>query len=279
MTDAELLAKYTEYERMCGCLPGTLAVRDRYLRKFSREVGFYAATREATQLWLSRDMSNKTRSMWLSTLNVFFTWALNNGYLKFPAWREGEPDNKPPTFGIVKPRLHARHPRPIPLEELQKALANATPQMRCWLLLGALTGCRCQEIALIERADIYDTSDPPRLHIVHGKGERERWVPLHPDVFTTLQALPMPTSGRLWDETPASVSRTINLYLHSLQIRSTAHTLRHYFASATYQACKDLRLTQELMGHSSPQTTAIYAAADQSQAAGVVFGLSVGGGA
>ena len=277
MTDLELLAAYTEYERMCGCLPGTLAVRDRWLRKYQREVGFATATREATQQWLSRPMSNKTRSSWLSTLTVFFNWAINNGHLKFPAWREGEPENKPPTFGIVKPRLHARHPRPMPIAELQRALANATPIMRCWLLLGALSGCRCQEIALIERDDLDDTANPPRLHIIHGKGEKERWVPLHPDVFAALQALPMPSSGRLWDETPASVSRTINTYLHSIHIASTAHTLRHYFASATYQACRDLRLTQELMGHSSPQTTAIYAAADQSQAAGVVGGLSVGG--
>ena len=83
--------------------------------------------------------------------------------------------------------------------------------------------------------------------------------------------------GPLWNETPASVSRTINTYLHSLQIRSTAHTLRHWFATNTYRDSRDIILTQNLMGHADMATTAIYAAADQSKSAGVVFGLRIGG--
>lgn len=38
----------------------------------------------------------------------------------------------------------------------------------------------------------------------------------------------------------------------------TAHTLRHRFATTAYAAERDLRAVQELLGHVSPVTTAIY---------------------
>jgi integrase len=209
--------------------------------------------------------------MWLSTLNSFYQWAAKNDL--FPKQSDGRDFN--PTRNIAKPRMHPRHPRPMADSDITTALTNADPLMTCWILLGALAGCRCQEIAGIEREDVYE--DTGRLHIVHGKGDKERWVPLHPDILAALRELPMRTEGPLWDETPASVSRKINAFLHSVGVKSTAHTLRHWFATASYRSSKDLRLVQELLGHSSPQTTAVYAAADQSQASGVVNGLTVGG--
>ena len=38
----------------------------------------------------------------------------------------------------------------------------------------------------------------------------------------------------------------------------TAHTLRHRFATAAYGATRDLLAVQELLGHSSPETTRNY---------------------
>jgi integrase len=209
--------------------------------------------------------------MWLSTINSLYVYAAKNDV--FPKDVDGRDFN--PTRNIAKPRMHPRNPRPMPDDDIQRAVKNAEPMMKVWLLLGALAGARCQEIAGIEREDVYE--DAGRLHITHGKGERERWVPLHDDVLAALQALPMRSGGPLWDETPASVSRKINTYLHANGVRSTAHTLRPWYATRTYQACKDLRLVQTLLGHSSPATTAIYAAPDQDAAAGVVSGLKVGG--
>ena len=269
MTDIELIEAYERDESFRNLLPGTINVRHRYLMKFSREIGFANATEENVTVWLGRDITAKTRNMWLSTLSSFYTWAAKGH--RFPKTANDEDFN--PVKDIVKPRMHPRHPRPMPDEEIRRAVDLAEPLMKCWLLLGAYAGCRCQEIAGVEREDIF--VDTGRLHIVHGKGDKERWVPLHPDILIALQELSMRSSGPLWDETPTSVSRKINTYLHGLGIKSTAHTLRHWFATNTYRSSKDLRLTQELMGHSSPTTTAVYAASDQSQAAGVVGGLKV----
>lgn len=39
----------------------------------------------------------------------------------------------------------------------------------------------------------------------------------------------------------------------------TPHSLRHFFATTVYRATHDLGVTQEMMGHSSPVTTRVYA--------------------
>ena len=273
MTDEQIMDAYESDMKFRALLPNTIAVRRRYLRKYSREVGFSTATEQSIIQWLGRDISPKTRGMWISTLNSLYSFCLkgDSGKPVFPKNEDGTEYN--PVRDISKPRQHARQPRPIPNDDLKLALAHANPQMKCWLLLASLAGLRCQEIAGVAREDIYE--DTMRLRIVHGKGAKERWGVLHEDVLTALRELPMRPSGPLWDETPASVSRKGNRYLHDLGIKPTMHTLRHFFGTMVYRSSKDLRLTQELMGHSSPQTTAGYAASDISQASGIVGGLTI----
>ena len=65
--------------------------------------------------------------------------------------------------------------------------------------------------------------------------------------------------------------------LRNLGIESTFHAPRHYFATSVYSASLDLRLTQDLMGHASPTTTAVYPAWDASKATDVIAGLEVPG--
>lgn len=275
MTDEELLKRYESDMRFRNLLPGTIAVRHRYLMKFSRDVGFSEATDQKIVDWLGeRDLTPKTRAMWLSTLSAFYKWAAKNSLFDgYTDPKTGVKKDFDPVAKVAKPRLHGRQPRPMSDDDINKAIDNAEPLMKCWLLLGAYCGTRCQEIAFIEREDVLD--EMGSLHITHGKGDKSRFVPLHPLVLDALKALPMLESGRLWgDESAASISRKGNRYLHSLKIKSTMHTLRHWYGTHVYRASRDLVLTQNLMGHSSPTTTAVYAAADQSKSAGVVNVLS-----
>lgn len=270
MTDQELIDAYDADQAFRNLQKGTRHVRRRYLGKFSREVGFLTATEQKIVTWLGRPMAPKTRSMWISTLNSFYTWA-NHNHL-FADTEVGDGFN--PVADVGKPRLHARSPRPMSATDLKRALELADVRMRAWILLGSLAGCRCMEIAGLHREDVRDTDSVLRLI---GKGDKERFVPLHPDILEALREVGMVSDGPLWpQESAASVSRKINRFLHhEVGTKSTAHTLRHAFGTAVYRSCHDLRLTQELMGHSSPQTTAGYAAADQSQAAGVVGSLTI----
>ena len=49
--------------------------------------------------------------------------------------------------------------------------------------------------------------------------------------------------------------------MHSLGVEGTFHALRHRYGTLAYQATRDLVAVGRQMGHSSPVTTAIYAAA------------------
>jgi len=270
MTDEELLTAYIADMRFRNLSETTIQTRDRYFAKFIREVGFHTATEQKITAWLSRPISAKTRSMWISTINAFFTWANHNHMFKDTEMGDGFN----PVADIGKPRLHARNPRPMPDDDIRRALQMADERMRTWITLGHLQGLRCMEIAGLVREDIRE--DTMTLHII-GKGNKERFLPLHPEVLRVLVAWGLPEDGRLWgEETAASVSRKINRFLHGpVGTKMTAHTLRHAFGTRVYRSCHDLRATQELMGHSSPQTTAGYAAADMTQSASIINGLSL----
>jgi integrase len=274
MSDEEATRRYVADMKFRALLPGTIEVRKRYLRKISKEIGFAEATEQKIIVWLSRDLSSKTRNMYLSTMASFYRWAARGNEGK-PIYLDAEGLPLTPTADIAKPRMHPRHPRPMPIDDIRAALANAAPKLRCWIALGAYEGMRCQEIAFLAVEEINE--DTMTLEISHGKGDKQRFVPLHPEVLQALKDLPMPQVGRFWgDETAASVSRRGNRFLHSLGIESTMHQLRHFFGTACYRASGgDIILTQGLLGHSSPSTTAGYAAADVSKSAGVVTSLTI----
>lgn len=63
--------------------------------------------------------------------------------------------------------------------------------------------------------------------------------------------------------------------MHDCGFPETLHQLRHRFGTGTYHATRDLRVVQELMGHSSPVTTAGYAAFDNPDAVAAVQALPV----
>lgn len=272
LTDAELIERYADYQRRRNLSKGTVEVRRSHLVTFAaaHRGGFGTVTRQQVDEFLDgRNLSARTRAWNLSCLHVFYAWAIDEGVLE-----------SDPTAKIRRPKLDKTLPRPIPDVDLRRAIELADPQTLCWLLLGAYGGLRCKEIAGLSVEDVL--ADAGTLRIVRGKGAKDRMVPLHADVLAALRALPMPASGAVFrrknylDRYPAAqLVQEFNAYLRSLGIKSTAHTCRHWFASTLYQATHDLRLVQELLGHTSPETTAIYTKLDQSAAAGAVSLLGV----
>jgi integrase/recombinase XerC len=59
-------------------------------------------------------------------------------------------------------------------------------------------------------------------------------------------------------------------------INATAHQLRHWIGTEIYSATHDIRVTQELLGHSDPSTTAGYIAYSHVAAAAAVGSLRIG---
>lgn len=278
MTDTELLTAYLLSQKRRGLCQRSNAHRARsvqLLLGFIAPRGALEATRVDVEQWLDSrgDITPATRAWHLGNVRAFFVWALAEDLI--------EAD---PTARIKPPKIRRRLPRPIGEDDLGTAVSTADDRMRCWLLLAAFAGFRCKEMAMLRRQDILDRANPPKIVVNEGKGGHQRQVPLHPELWAALSAYGLPKRG--WVFTPAyapethlapwTISRYVSLHLEGLGIDATAHQGRHRFATSVYQASKDLRLTQELMGHVSPATTALYAAWDEDQGASVVGRISVG---
>lgn len=110
------------------------------------------------------------------------------------------------------------------------------------------------------------------LRVTHGKGSKERTLPLRSDVAQALSELPYPHIGRLWPTATAQgLSRAGNDFLHNeVGTSSTMHTLRHRCLTDFYRASTDILATMNIAGHSNPAITAVYAAADVSKSGAIM---------
>lgn len=183
-----------------------------------------------------------------------------------------------PAAGLPLPRLGRSLPRPIGEENLMDALATAPRRIRLMIVLAAWCGLRAREIALLRRECILETLTPPVLLVeaaaVKG-GRAERVVPLSPFLLEEIALAGLPASGwvfrrmdgRPGPNAPWRVSQLCNRHLHRCGITDTLHSLRHRYGTQMYRSSRDLRMVQELLGHSDPATTAGYAAWDRAGAA------------
>jgi site-specific recombinase XerD len=258
--------KFEQDQKRRGLLPNTMLLRGRQLGLYEREVGrLNDATKESIETWLDgRNVSAKTRSCYLTTFSAFYKSGIKNGWM-----------DTDPTMKIDRPRVHNGMPNPMPEDDLARAIKKAkSPMMKCWLVLEAYAGLRCQEVCYLEAKDIHYADG--LIHIRYGKGGKERYVPLHPKITAALKAYKPPRDeGRLWPTvTPASVSQRINRYLRSVGVSHSAHKLRHRFGTRAYASSgSDILTTQRLLGHSNPTTTAGYANVSSEAAKAAVMNL------
>jgi site-specific recombinase XerD len=214
-----------------------------------------------------------TRRTYLSFLRAFYAWAVGHDLTQTN-----------PTRRCVVPRKRVALPRPIATRDLRVAMTEAEasdPRMAAWLALAAYAGLRCSEIARLRAQDV--GVDVGALFVHQGKGRRDRTVPLNPALRRALQGYGVPARGLVFTRArdggaiqPSTVSRYISRFLEELGIHATAHQLRHWYATEVYdKSGGDLLLTQQLLGHASPATTAVYAAVSKPKAAAVVTRLSV----
>jgi integrase/recombinase XerD len=159
----------------------------------------------------------------------------------------------------------------VSTEDLTTALLGADARMRAWLLLGALAGLRCLEIAALRPRDIVQTETGPVLRLRVTKGGHELVdVPAHPRIIEALSYVPI-RGDAWWEVKPQYVSTTIAEYLRSVGANATAHQLRHYAGTAWYRMSgQDIIATARLLRHSSITSTQIYAGIDPSRTASVV---------
>lgn len=202
------------------------------------------------EAWLAGlEVSPGTRGQYLIRLRQLFRWAVREGI------RVDDP-----TDLIDVPRQPVRVPRPLPDRYLRLAWQAGTPRDRAWLALGVFCGLRASEVAAVAVENVQDG-----WLRVTGKGGRTRLVPLRDEVLVAFDGVGWPAAGRFWPHVSGKrVSVRIGQLLAQVECPSlySFHSCRHRFGSSLYRECHDLRVVQQLMGHSSLQTTAVYLQVD-----------------
>lgn len=279
MADTELLRAFRNYQRARNLALTTITAYGRMHRQYAafleaRGSELLRATRDDVAAFLgSRNAkAPRTKYSYCSRIAAFYRWAISEGLT-----------DHDPTGRVTRPLLPEGVPRVIGTDDLLRAVEAAVPRTRCFLLLAAFAGLRCKEIAGVRREDLLLHQDPPVLIVSSPKGRRERVVPLHPDVIAALRAFGLPARGYVfpwWDDPdrairPHTVSHLGNAHLHGLDIDETMHTIRAWFLTSIHNRTKDMRLTAQLAGHRSMDTTACYVAVNALDAVAAVIGLAL----
>lgn len=208
-------------------------------------------------------LSANTRRSYRTTVRGFYGWAVEAGHL-----------STSPATALPRVRPAPPNPRPAPDQVYVPALAAAPSRERLMLRLMAEHGLRRGEVARVHSRDLLDDLTGWSL-LVHGKGGKERTVPLLDDVAALLRALPEGYAfpGRIDGHlSPKWVGKVVSRLLAD---DWTGHKLRHRAATAWWLASDhDVLTVGELLGHADPKTTRLYVKVPDDRLRAVVNGAA-----
>ena len=210
--------------------------------------------------------TSKTRAHYITVLNNFYSFLISESYI-----------NNNPMDTIKQPKIEKKLPDYLTVEEVDKLLdipLNNAYDYRNKAMLETLygTGIRVSELINIKISDI----DFNECFIrIYGKGSKERIVPFndicgkylidyienyrntllkHKDSeYVFINSL----SGRISRQGFFKILKEICLK-QGIKKNVSPHLLRHSFATHLLNNGADLRIIQELLGHSDLSTTQIY---------------------
>jgi integrase/recombinase XerC len=173
-----------------------------------------------------------------------------------------------PARQVVAPRLPRKLVTFLPIDEATALMDAPGARVRDHAILELLyaSGLRVSELSGLDLADVDRAGGTVR---VLGKGNKERIVPFGGAATTALEAYlaergehggPLFRNARGGRLSVRSVHTIVRGRARAAGIvrRVSPHTLRHTFATHLLDAGGDLRLIQELLGHSRLSTTQRY---------------------
>ncbi len=237
--------------------------------------GFLRHLRQERRSRRGEPLKPATVAHWLSAVRSFFAWQHRRGRLP-----------QDPAAYVEGPRLELRLPR-VPGEEAVARLIEGVDTgtavgVRDRALLEVLyaTGIRRGEAHRLDLRDVDVRAR--RLLVRRGKGRWDRVVPLT-DVATewlgmyVREARPelareaaatgektAPPESALWLARTGRrlsyemVNRRVRLHASAAGVEASAHTLRHCCATHLLRGGASIRHVQQLLGHASLDTTALY---------------------
>jgi site-specific recombinase XerD len=182
-----------------------------------------------------------------------------------------------PTLQLIRPPREKKLPVVFSREEVRRVLH----QVRIPVYRVSLTTIYAGGLRLLEgaRLQVPDIDSGRMLFHIHGKGKKDRYVPLPEPTLQMLRTFWRTHRSPVW-LFPAPTRRGLEHSLahnggpvtrSSLQSafrrawkasgiakRASVHTLRHSYATHLLEAGVNLRIIQEILGHRSARTTQIY---------------------
>jgi len=224
--------------------------------------------------WLSslsdRGVARNTLARRIVSIRAFTYWAASNGWLTEDVGQQ-----------LVLPKTQRGLPEVLDISEAEIVLASMQQKYgeepsalnaRNLAMIEVLysSGIRISELCGLDLASIDYSRGTAR---VLGKGDKERTVPLGEPALDTLRRYIEKYRGELAREISGSAvflgargkridARTARDVVYeatsAVGIHMGPHGLRHSAATHLLEGGADLRIVQEILGHSSLQTTQIY---------------------
>lgn len=197
----------------------------------------------------------------ISSIKSFFKWACTTNYAK----------NNPAQL-IELPKRPQKLPKVMTLKDIEEILSHDLSKLEA-VILELLYSCgfRVSELVNLKIADI---NLKAKYVLCFGKGSKERLVPIGEKAITKInEYLPerdfiikknkLDTKFLLLHENGRLVTRQdiynlVHFQGEIIHKNISPHTLRHSFATHLLENGADLRVVQELLGHSDVATTQLY---------------------
>lgn len=217
----------------------------------------------------------------IASLRGFFKWLCANEYCK-----------SDPTLTLEQPKLPKRLPKVMTVQEIEEILSRHLDELHS-LILELLYGCGLRVSELVN-ININDIDIKAKYLRCMGKGSKERLVPLGKKaVMAVKKFLPVReynlkknniAAKRLLvnDKGRILTRQDIYTFIHEqgekIHKHISPHTLRHSFATHLIENGADLRVVQELLGHSDVATTQLYTHISKKRLKEVYFAINGTGG-
>lgn len=236
-----------------GSSPATRRTRRCHVRSTARQLGT-AAPGEVTTAQLveilGQPFSADHRRGLRASLRHFYRYCHTAGLV-----------DADPTVTLPSVPATPGTPRPATDEIWRHILDTADTRTLLMARLACEAGLRRAEVAAVHTDDLTSGLGGADL-IVHGKGGRQRVVPITVTLATEI-AKAQPFGGFLFPgkiDGHISADRVGHLVAKAMPRGWSMHKLRHRFATRGYAGTRNLRAIQEVLGHASVATTQRYTA-------------------
>lgn len=283
--DTQILAEYLEYlELERGLSKNTIDAYRRDIIMFldySQHPDFDNVSRLGINSYIrflrGENYSPTSVIRKIASLRGFFKWLCANEICKFD-----------PTLTIERPKIPQRLPKVMTISEIEEILReNLTLTER--VIVELLYGCGLRVSELINlKVSSFDIN--AKYLTAFGKGSKERIVPLGkkaiealnnylPERDFLIKKFRLDTKLLLISDKGKCMNRQdVYVFIHNqgkkIHKNISPHTLRHSYATHLLENGADLRVVQELLGHSNVATTQLYTHISKKRLKDVYFAIN-----